>query len=263
MKLFQARRHLYWLSEEVAAYRGRATYEIVRTDNQSEVTNPRTWAQWTFKVLEELPAQEWGLRVGDAVHNLRGALDHMVWQLALAYSDGPPAKPQSIQFPIYETPDKFHRGVQSTLAAVGPRVADVLEAWQPYQATEENVGPRMLAWLQYLSNTDKHRVLTVVGLHTFEEIAIEVRPEPADLKVVNMAPFGTELTGGAAVLRIEFTRPADSVSMLVTPRVVHAESIEVSPPQMVLPLGMVLESIVVEVEAVLIDLAAFLSARPS
>ncbi|MGH7861577.1 MAG: hypothetical protein ACREOS_04985, partial [Candidatus Dormibacteraceae bacterium] len=36
---------------------------------------------WRVKSVKE--AIDWPLLIGDAVHNLRGALDHLAWQLAI------------------------------------------------------------------------------------------------------------------------------------------------------------------------------------
>jgi hypothetical protein len=60
--------------------------------------------------IREPPVEEWGVIIGDVVHNLRSALDHLVWQLTLANGNIPPAviprgkagkKWRDIRFPIY------------------------------------------------------------------------------------------------------------------------------------------------------------------
>jgi hypothetical protein len=260
MKLLQARRHLTSLSEQVNAYRGRTTYEFVRADNLREVTNRQVWAHWTFEMLEDVPSQEWGLRVGDVVHNLRGVLDHLAWQLALAHSGAAPSRPNLIQFPIYDDPTRFQRGAAATLAAIAPSAGDALEAMQPYHATEQDPSPTLLSWLQYLSNADKHRVLTVAGLHTFEDIPVDVQPPPADLTVAPFVVAGAQLTDGADLVRIEFTRPDDSMEMVATPRIVHAESVQVSDAPLVLPLGIVMESLITKVVDVFDEMVKHLPA---
>jgi hypothetical protein len=43
----------------------------------------------------------WSPIIGDAVHNLRCALDHLAWQLAIRHCNGvEPKNPNSIYFPI-------------------------------------------------------------------------------------------------------------------------------------------------------------------
>jgi hypothetical protein len=46
-----------------------------------------------------------GILVGDIAHNLRSALDHLVWQLSLVRTKGrEPSNPKIIQFPIQDSP---------------------------------------------------------------------------------------------------------------------------------------------------------------
>jgi hypothetical protein len=41
---------------------------------------------WIVETLPEID-EEWGLMVGDAIHNIRCALDHLWWQLAIDHLD--------------------------------------------------------------------------------------------------------------------------------------------------------------------------------
>jgi hypothetical protein len=103
----------------------------------------------------------WSLIVGDAVHNLRGALDHLAWQLAKAfyggreptYDEGP-----GIQFPIEPVRTKWagNKYRRSML----PADAAKLENFQPFNRDSTADGMRLphpLIMLRDLSNADKHR----------------------------------------------------------------------------------------------------------
>ena len=59
----------------------------------------------------DFPVMGWGVRIGDCLHNLRSALDHIAWQLALDYLEREPteAEAKAIQFPIEDTADRFER----------------------------------------------------------------------------------------------------------------------------------------------------------
>ncbi len=107
-----------------------------------------------------------GLLVGDVVHNIRSALDHLVYQLALINAGGNVARPDRTQFPIRDSRSRFDQAAATDLAEVAPNHRDVIEGFQPYHPMEENiaVGPYFhpLAMLRDLSNTDKHRILTPV-----------------------------------------------------------------------------------------------------
>jgi hypothetical protein len=64
---------------------------------------------WEVKVEAiEPPFNVWGRRFGDAVQNLRAALDNLVWGLA-TLGGKTPDKPTSVQFPIVEVRSDWPR----------------------------------------------------------------------------------------------------------------------------------------------------------
>jgi hypothetical protein len=101
---------------------------------------------------------DWPLIFGDAIHDLRGALDHLMWQLAIRYLGRTPTKAEVryIQFPEVRplrdfTGNRYLRFVQ-------PADIDRLKPFQPYKRLGKgNLHP--LPKLISLSNTDKHRRL--------------------------------------------------------------------------------------------------------
>jgi len=115
-------------------------------------------------------ADDWGLIAGDAIHNLRSALDHLAWQLALHHFNGVEPQKKSIikdiQFPIVADavnwPGHPHR------KHVSPADAAKLEKLQPFYISAPVSGGRhFLEGLAEFSNADKHRTVqltyTVVG----------------------------------------------------------------------------------------------------
>ena len=46
----------------------------------------------------DLPGEDWALRIGDCIHNLRAALDYIAWRLA-----GSRPTDTQTQFPIFNT----------------------------------------------------------------------------------------------------------------------------------------------------------------
>lgn len=91
--------------------------------------------------------------VGEAVYNLRAALDYLVFELAVL--DSGSSKAQT-QFPIEDTPELFSRRRPALLNGVSNSHATVIEWKQPYNR---------VAWtrsLRDISNPDKHRRLTSV-----------------------------------------------------------------------------------------------------
>jgi len=135
-----------------------------------------------------------GLAVGDIVHNLRGCLDHITWQLACQKHGGTPPKPARVQFPIGSTvTDLNQRPVRRDLAGAH---WDLMEGFQPYHG----IGGRPDSWsgayvhqltlLKDLANHDKHRALNTVLL-----IPAGIQIEMSDLPGVSLVPFEVEVHG--------------------------------------------------------------------
>jgi hypothetical protein len=111
------------------------------------------WSDSFNAVLEDL-----GLVLGDFVHNSRGALDHVVFRLARNHLNRDPTESESrsIQFPIYKDPGAFANS--AVLGFVCGSAGAAMEQMQPYHAADSNKHP--LAVLHWLSNRDKHRLVT-------------------------------------------------------------------------------------------------------
>jgi hypothetical protein len=103
-----------------------------------------------------------GLILGDAIQNLRSALDHTVWQLVLL-GGGKPDKRN--QFPIFSkaptTPREIDSWERSVRGISGSDLA-LIEGVQPHRRPDPSTQP--LAVLSDLSNTDKHRVILTIVL---------------------------------------------------------------------------------------------------
>src|SRR5205809_1133820 len=52
----------------------------------------------TFSVhIEKTPDPMWGVRIGEVIHNLRSALDHIIWELVILTTGRPPVFPSKNQ----------------------------------------------------------------------------------------------------------------------------------------------------------------------
>lgn len=123
-------------------------------------------SEWVlrFRVLEEPPLR-WGILVGDVVHNLRSALDHLAWQLVLANGGEPTWR---TQFPIYSDEAAYLRaqGGQAQIAGMRDEDIELIEKLQPFRQPEGHEKPHHLAVLRELSNVDKHRVVHTTLVQT-------------------------------------------------------------------------------------------------
>jgi hypothetical protein len=128
----------------------------------------------------EAPIPEWGVVIDDIVHNLRSALDHLVWQLTLAEGHVPPptvsGKWRRITFPIFVTDPRrkdssgnaipWRVEPPDSLWGINPSLGAEFEDLQPFKRKEDstliqvgmgNPAYSPLAILHDLWNIDKHR----------------------------------------------------------------------------------------------------------
>jgi hypothetical protein len=94
-----------------------------------------------------------GILIGEAVYNLRAALDYLAHELALHDS----GTVQKTQFPIKDKPSDFWKkdGTAATLPGINAVHLAAFEALQPYKGCDWTLT------LRNLSNPDKHRELTL------------------------------------------------------------------------------------------------------
>lgn len=122
----------------------------------------------------------WGVMLGDALHNVRSALDHLVWQLVLLNGQQPT---RANQFPICDSEKEYlgdggkRKGKQQAcLQGVKPEHVKLIDERQPYLEPLE-LGKKLhpLSVLRDLSNEDKHQVihLTDIAVDFPDEAAID------------------------------------------------------------------------------------------
>jgi hypothetical protein len=171
LKLERAKDHFETLANSITAFlRDPDTYSVVL-----EVNKERR----PVLVMEDIkePCPEWDVLIGDCVHNLHSALDHLAFQLMVGNT---PAKQRrefvkSSAFPIFLSSREFRKlrskgsrkgeptpdsGLHKILGASDP-ARTIIEGLQPYHR-RKIPGTRRLWELRELSNTDKHRLFPLV-----------------------------------------------------------------------------------------------------
>lgn len=167
-------------------------------------------------VVSPIPHVEWAVMLGNILHNLRSALDVLVWELSVKHqadrqAQGLPAQPapveplalgskwRQVQFPIVTIETDWPGECKRRLKLIDQSlVADFL-ALQPWY-TGKNSGrspeDEWLAVLQELWNRDKHRGVSFIGANAvLRNIGLfdTQRLRPLDSFVVTPlenAPFG-------------------------------------------------------------------------
>jgi len=156
LKIVRAYSHMKALNGEIDAVLGTQPNAVVsKIESESGDKVYRAEMRWQ-------PPREWGLLLGDFVHNLRSALDHMVWDLVLLNPDSDDPDTNT-EFPIYWDPAQYvlpHEAPRK-LRGIVPQAPDLIEEAQPYHGANAKRHP--LWMLRELDIADKHRTLLLTG----------------------------------------------------------------------------------------------------
>ncbi len=106
---------------------------------------------------------DWSLMVGDIVHNVRSALDSLVYALTVKSLGRLPTgdEVRQIQFVIVDQPADWNGERGRRLKHLAPTVQAEVEKLQPYHRPDPKY-KHQLSVLRDLSNIDKHRHILVV-----------------------------------------------------------------------------------------------------
>jgi hypothetical protein len=109
-----------------------------------------------IQIVRDAPVVEWGVVIGDVLHNLRSCLDHLAWHVG----GNPPPNEATSEFPIFLDRARYRRRGIAKIAGAPPDAQAIIEDLQPFQRGDKaHLDP--LWSLHELSNFDKHRLLHV------------------------------------------------------------------------------------------------------
>lgn len=97
----------------------------------------------------------WSVFIGEIIHNVRSALDHMIWQMVKFEQAGRPSTSTQLKFPIFDTEAGFDSRCDDILAGASGDAKALIKKLQPFYTGEGHASP--LWHLHALSNWDKHR----------------------------------------------------------------------------------------------------------
>lgn len=138
-KLRRAHELFGQIADSTGRFREGDYYEIVRSDNAHAATDPFVRVQWSCRVLKHAP-EDWAYLTGDAVNNMRSALDHALAEVARVEQGmtDEQVKTERLQFPICDDSRKFDREAKKLRRCLGQDVIDKLEALQPYHRDSDD-----------------------------------------------------------------------------------------------------------------------------
>jgi len=130
-----------------------------QSDSEVSVQGTRYIVYW--KPIEELPAAELGLLVGDFLHSLRSSLDHLAYELAAAYTVPlPPRAAEASEFPVFWKRPMNAREEQAKIGCIHPDAVKLIKAIQPHHKGNKYTEDPL--WiLNELERIDKHRTLHI------------------------------------------------------------------------------------------------------
>jgi hypothetical protein len=157
----------------------------------------------------------WSLAVGDAVHNMRAALDYLAYEL-VALNDGGVYDEQT-QFPIGTAPTKsgHSRLAWRTILLLGEHW-EIIERAQPYH-DPENIYPASLGLLRDLSNKDKHRLLVPASIAADVSAVGLVQPEVGSCRLERAKYHDGVIEPGTVLATEEFLALTDEPRTILTP----------------------------------------------
>lgn len=146
-KVARSIEHFQTLDSEIAAFLDSKPCQVIRQFDAEQ----RSYS-YRAKPIKEIPLH---IRVltGEVLCQLRSALDHLVWQLALLETSDPQP---STEFPIFKDRARYRSDRARKIGSIPTAAKNIIDNLQPYldQASEDNV----LWKLHRLSNGDKHRL---------------------------------------------------------------------------------------------------------
>jgi hypothetical protein len=186
LKIDRAKKHLDEFHVAWKAHTEISTH--VTLDSVEEQPEGR---RCTLSITSGNLSPDLGLPVGDAVHCLRSALDHLMCQLAIAAGD--PTACDSTQFPIFaEDIPKYRQRMKGWIKHTSLAAQTEIEALQPYQRRPMDPFSDPLWILSGLDNIDKHRLLLVTSAHFRKMLfAFAIDGEWRSLDLTDESPIGS------------------------------------------------------------------------
>ena len=164
-KLARGIKHVKTLRRQAASFESADAYifGVQRDLEPAKRVECRCYAE-----ERQAPPDHWPLLAGEAIQNLRSALDHVVWaswEDAGGIGDG-----DHVKFPIAVDINDFKSQAGNMLRGVPKPIWTLIEGAQPYQRAPTAPPDEALYVLRSLSNIDKHRTLAAIAVAVEHEI---------------------------------------------------------------------------------------------
>jgi hypothetical protein len=203
IKLDRAQEQVLVLGETLAAFAEDEPYQLVAEVGPG-ITDELL--DYRYVVANLRPTRpEFAAHIGEILHNFRSALDYLVYAAATKHSF-------STQFPIFHRRSDWPAKSPPMMRNVPQRYVRIVEESQPYHFADP--AEHTLSKLNYLSNTDKHRLLNTTAT-ALAEVAPTFLPEKDVAAIHDIAMNVGVLEEGMELVRlvIEPSGPEPAVAM--------------------------------------------------
>ena len=150
-KLHRADFHIKQLNAQVQDRRYQAGPVAFRVDYENQ--------QLVLFTRPDLIGLKWSVTAGEAIHQSRSALDHIVWDLILA-NGGTPKEGDS-GFPVFWEEGKYETGADRMIDGISEQARAIIGALQPFRA-DYRADP--LYVLNEMWKREKHRLPNIASL---------------------------------------------------------------------------------------------------
>jgi hypothetical protein len=161
-KIERAKKHIRDFDRERIFFLDADPYVVITKFNSEQNV--------TESILGPLPVMpnELSLMVGDAIQNLRSALDYLVAALVRSIGN----EPRFVYFPISETPEKYISESEGKTKGMPQEAKQLIDSMEPYGGGNGND----LWYLHTLNNADKHRLLMTVCANVGQQAIFTLSP---------------------------------------------------------------------------------------
>lgn len=206
-KIARAKKHLGDLERDLQVREGHDYGVLTYQD-------PKTGDVFIYACAPYKLRVGWGIIVGDAVHNLRSALDLLIGQLVIANGATPNRK---TAFPIYDNLSKYreYKGAEK-IVGVRDDAITIIEGLQPKTADDP------LLVLARLDDDDKHNLVHIsAATATMDPLGIVEASHGVTVRMITQQAVIGSIEDGADMFEIDLVPQASvnmeaSAKMLVT-----------------------------------------------
>lgn len=217
-KLYRASEHYNLLDYLVRDFLQPNCYEIAI---EHDVIENSMWEGQEFQraihrrrvyFKRDLPLLYWGTIVGDFVHNLRSALDHIIYVISHRRDPVEFANDNTTAFPICDSPNEFNgrkrRDWQPNheIRGLPDDAKAIVEALQPYNRGNDLLSDP-LRILREMDDIDKHRAIHLTGWSAVA-VMLDITHVPYGTRIHShsVRPVGG-IESGDVLAQIEYTFP--------------------------------------------------------